>query len=640
MRVLKFDNFSKIYEERDLESLTEAEVAALQEEAKDILLQIGVLFFNTYGYLLGLTKDYPDTIVDFQTVISADADGKIDAMKKIAAKLSNAVREEFKKDGLDKLWLDAANKSADAYGALIQQFKDNKEAQDEASSILNKKITSYVEGLKKSKEEIKKESFEFLGYDQIFEGFFTTKKGSVNNLIKQGVVVDSLLKAESENKDITSDVQKLQTELDSILSNLAKLSRSKKDEIDEKELEKIALRLTQMPVELNTKKEQLAKSNKAFGDASSLFVRALQAANKALAKEKEVKDKLASEQKKETDAKTESALKIKRNITKEEVGKEKNEDVTKFQELVLTKFKNNPDVNSTDLFKKFVKFGADGMFGGTTAGIIKALKAGFGLKDQSTDITQELIDELSAHEVKESFNVVKNFDTFNKLNEEFDVAAFKTASMGGTPSVSDSSKTVAPKIVSVGNAVEVEAGPNTQDKIEKAVEKVLSEKEKESLLVQLEKLGAKRLDGAKDGAIAASSALRFYPNGVFWRPSTRKTGKLPKDLSKGKDTIIIDEFGNEVKLGDTMKSWLGPLSKIYKDLYADIHGTAVRNKKLYTETLSKLTPHQVEMLARNYVKAEGEGLLAALDSEWTNTAEIRAFSRKYADSLEKHNKKK
>ena len=639
MRVLKFDTFSSIYEEKDLENLTEAEVAALQEEARDILLQIGVLFFNTYGYLLGLTKDYPDTIVDFQSVIAANAEGKTDAMKKIAAKIANSVRDEFKKDGVEKLWLDASNKSADAYGALIQQFKDNKEAQDEASSLLNKKITSYVDGLKKSKEEIKKESYGFLGYDQIFEGFFTTKKGSVNNLIKQGVVVDSLLKAETENKDITTDVQKLQTELDSILSNLAKLSRAKKEEIDEKELEKIALRLTQMPVELNTKKEQLAKSNKSFGDASSLFVRALQAANKALAKEKEVKDRLASEQKKEAPA-VQSELKLKRNISKAEVEKEKNDDVVKFQELVLKKFKDNTDVNSTDLFKKFVKFGADGMFGGTTAGIVRSLKAGFGLKDQSTDITQELVDELTAHQVKESLNVIKNFDLFNSINEEFDVTAFKTASMGGTPAEGDSSKVIAPKIVAVGNAKNVEAGPNTQELIQKAVDKAIGEKDKTALLDILVKLGAKKLDSSKDGAIAYSKGLRFYPNGVFWRPTTRKTGQLPKDLSKEGDTLLKDEFGNEVKLKDTMNSWMGPLDKIYKNLVKDIHGTSPRNKALYTETLGKLTPHQVSVLAKNYLSANGNGLLDALDSEWTNTKEIREFSRKFTDVLQKHNEKK
>jgi hypothetical protein len=45
-------------------------------------------------------------------------------------------------------------------------------------------------------------------------------------------------------------------------------------------------------------------------------------------------------------------------------------------------------------------------------------------------------------------------------------------------------------------------------------------------------------------------------------------------------------------------------------------------------------------LAKNYLSANGNGLLDALDSEWTNTKEIREFSRKFTDVLQKHNKKK
>ena len=69
MRVLNFDDFSKIYEAETGEPIS--------EDAKSILLQIGVLFFNTYGYMLALTKDYPDTVKDFQSVIAAAADAKL-----------------------------------------------------------------------------------------------------------------------------------------------------------------------------------------------------------------------------------------------------------------------------------------------------------------------------------------------------------------------------------------------------------------------------------------------------------------------------------------------------------------------------------------------------------------------------------
>ena len=430
MRLLNFDDFSRIYEAETEEPIS--------EDAKSILLQIGVLFFNAYGYMLALTKDYPDTLKDFQSVIAAAAEAKPEELKKIANNVAAQVREEFKKEGVDKLWLQSAVLSADALGALMDQFKDNKEAQDSASSLLNKKITAYVDQLKNSKKEIQEESKFILADEQIFEGFFTTKRGSVSNLMKQGTVLDSLLKSEGENEEIKPDVQKLQTELDGILANLAKLSKGKKEDIDPKQLDLIADRLTEIPLDLNKKKESLAKTNKSFANASTLFVKALNAANKAIAKEKEVKDKLAAEgakTKEEEEKAGQSTIRLPKNITRASVGSKEDETVGKIQQLIIDKFKDNPDVNSNELFKKFKKFGVDKKFGGTTAGMIVALKAGFGLEDSTPDITQELLDELTKVKLKESANIILDFDAFSSILEDFNSDAFNKASTGANPQV-------------------------------------------------------------------------------------------------------------------------------------------------------------------------------------------------------------
>lgn len=74
MRFLKFEDFSRLYEAEEKDQLS--------EDAKDILSQIGVLFFNAYGYSLALTKDYKDTLNDFQSIISAAPDAKPAEMKR------------------------------------------------------------------------------------------------------------------------------------------------------------------------------------------------------------------------------------------------------------------------------------------------------------------------------------------------------------------------------------------------------------------------------------------------------------------------------------------------------------------------------------------------------------------------------
>lgn len=637
MRFLKFDDFSRLYEAE--------EQGQLSEDAKDILLQIGVLFFNAYGYALALTKDYKDTLADFQTIIGANPDAKAAEMKKVAAKVAGQVREEFKKEGVEKLWQTAADLSSDALDALMAQFKDNKELQDAASALLNKKITGYIAQLKTSKEEIKpvepkKESEAFDFDEQLYEGFFTTKRGSVNNLIKQAVVVDSLLKAESENKDITADVQKLQGELDGILANLAKLSKAKKGDIDESELDKIAERLTQMPFDLNKKKEALAKTNKSFSEASTLFVKALNAANRAIAKEKEVKDKLAAEaaanKEKEGGDKKVGAIKIGKNVSKSSVAGKEDETVKKFQQLVIDKFKDNKDVNETELFKKFVKFGADGKFGGTTAGIIVSLKAGFGLDDTSTDITQELIDEVSAMKPAEKSNesenfVIRNFDSFASVFEAFDPAKFKTASTGAAVAP----RAVDPKPVSVKKEVaEVPAPEQLAKAIEDAAKKIVDEKEKKDLIAALVAMGATEItDKPADNAIAHTKTFRFYPNLKFYRPLSGKYGTIPKDLSKGIDTEITDESGAKTTFKKEEGLYPSYLQTIRKQLTQDIHGSGSRNKKLYTDILPKLYKREMLTIAKIWKDMYGESLLKQLDDEWTNTAEIREFTRKFADNL-------
>lgn len=638
MRFLKFEDFSRLYEAEEKDQLS--------EDAKDILSQIGVLFFNAYGYSLALTKNYKDTLNDFQSIISAAPDAKPAEMKKVAAKVAAQVTEEFKKDGVDKLWQTAADLSSDALTALLTQFGDNKEQQDAAAALLNKLITVFIGQLKTSKQEIKPaepagESEKIDFEEQIYEGFFTTKRGSVNNLIKQGVVVDSLLKVESGDKDLASEVQKLQTELDSILANLVKKSKGKKSDIDESELDKIAERLTQMPFDLNKKKEALAKTNKSFAEASTLFVKALNAANRALTKEKEVKDRLAAEAAKNKeeegeDKKVNSAIKIGKNISKASTAGKENETIKKFQQLVIDKFKDNKDVNETELLKKFLRFGADGKFGGTTAGIIVSLKAGFGLDDTSTDITQELIDEVSAMKPAKNSNesenfVIRNFDSFSSVYEAFDPAKFKTASTGAAVAP----RAVNPKPASVKKDVAAVPAPDQLAKaIEDAAKKIIDEKEKKDLIAALVAMGATEItDKPADNAIAYSKTFRFYPNLKFYRPLSGKSGTFPKDLSKGIDTEITDESGAKTTFKKEEGLYPSYIQTIRKQLTRDLHGSGSRDKKLYTDILPKLTKREMLTLGSIWKNMYKESLLKQLDDEWTNTAEIREFTRKFADNL-------
>ena len=629
MRVLNFDNFTKLYEAEEGQPLS--------EDAESILLQIGVLFFQAYGHVLALTKDYPDTLRDFQSVIAAAAEAKPAELKKIANNVAAQVREEFKKEGVDKLWLQSAVLAADALVALMDQFKDNKEAQDSASSLLNKKITSYMEQLQKAKKDNLPESKFILDGEQIFEGFFTTKKGSIGNLKKQAIMLDGLLGTEAENEEIKAEAEKLLAEVTGILADLAKLEVGKKEDIDPEKLETISNRLTQIPLDLNKKKGELAKTNKSFGNASTLFVKSLNAANKALAKEQEVKDKLAEEGAKAKEAEEkagQSTIRLPKNITRAAVGSKEDETVGKVQQLIIDKFKDNkkyPDTAEDELFQKFFKFGADKRFGGTTAGMIVSLKGAFSLDDTSPDITQEFLDELTKVKVEESVNVIKDFSKFSAIMEEFDYGKFKKAASGAAVAP----RAVNPKPAVVKKDVAVVPAPEQLAKaIEDAAKKIVDERDKKDLIAGLVAMGATEITKkVADNAIARSKTFRFYPNLKFYRALSGKFGSFPKDLSKGLDTEFTDESGAKTTFRKEEGFFPQYLQTIRKQLTRDLHGSNSRDKKLYTDILPKLSKTEMLTIAQIWKNMYGESLLKQLDDEWTNTAEIREFTRKFADNL-------
>ena len=91
----------------------------------------------------------------------------------------------------------------------------------------------------------------------------------------------------------------------------------------------------------------------------------------------------------------------------------KGDYVKQIQQLIIDKM--GTKLANVPAYKKFAKFGADGNFGGATAALIPALKAGLGLSDTSTDLTPQLVDALQS--LKESFVFEQEFnmDAFNKV---------------------------------------------------------------------------------------------------------------------------------------------------------------------------------------------------------------------------------
>ena len=460
MRIFDFNKFSALYEAEELQGQTEA-----------TLRRIVNSFFMCYGSLSALTDGYSKILEDLDSIKNAEPAEKLEKMKEAAGSVAEEVTKEFKDANVNTEWKKAADKFVDALSALVKQYEGNEEVITAMDDKVKSMIEEYQEELKKAKqesdraldtaEEASESKLPPAGEDQIFEGWFTGKKGNIKNLNSQAVALKAQLESQKDSEGLQTLVTRLIGEVSEIILKLSELSTLRRRDIEETQLQEIGNRLNEIPLEITRKEEQLAKANTANREASSIYIQGLDIAENAFKMESTVKEKLAEKAEEEAKAKEEEErareeeeraerrIELSGDLDPERIsGRRRNAEVAKFQEAVTDKFKDYEPFEDFELFQKFVGFGADGMFGKTTKAIVKALKAGFGLDDTSDVITQELMDKIVFEPLNESISTYKylrGFGSFN-LNEAFDPEAAKSsASTGSSSSASTGSSSSAPK---------------------------------------------------------------------------------------------------------------------------------------------------------------------------------------------------
>jgi hypothetical protein len=180
--------------------------------------------------------------------------------------------------------------------------------------------------------------------------------------------------------------------------------------------------------EFKDKQNQILSKIKEYADVAKIIGEASKMSEEAAKKATDINIEI-SKKKDERNIKLKDAIKLSKTLKKDEV-KGKNEEINKVQKEFIRKFEANPKVKDSAIFKK-IKDAVEtkkqgGFFGPTTEKIIKGLKAGFGMEDKSSDITQELIDKIYTEKIEESngFRTIKGFSDFDLVNEDFDAAKF------------------------------------------------------------------------------------------------------------------------------------------------------------------------------------------------------------------------
>jgi len=423
MRILDFQNFSKLYEAEDV----------MQSQTESTLRRIVNSFFMSFGSLSAITSGYDDMLADLITIQRAKGADKIQAMRDAAKSATEKVLPEFKEKGVDTEWEKAANKFSDAVKALFDQYTGEVETTEVMLKKIDLMIEEYKSDLIASKKSAEialqnaKSKNESAVYEseEIFEGWFTGKKGNIKNLTSQAVALKANLEGQKESKGLESIVSGLIKEVSDIIVKLSTLSTQKRQDIQETELAEIGNRLNEVPLEVIKQEEKFAKQDTANKEASSLYLQGLDIAENAFNMEMEVKDVLAKKAgEEEAKKKEESRIKLSSDLDPAKISaRAVNKEVQKFQEEVLKKFADYKPFENWEVFTRFKRFGADGKFGNTTKQMVVALKGGFGVDDKSDVITQELMDKIVLEPLTESdskFVFLRGFEDFERVIEGFD----------------------------------------------------------------------------------------------------------------------------------------------------------------------------------------------------------------------------
>lgn len=642
MRILDFNGFSRLYE---------AEEANLLPQTEAMLYRILGLYLAIYGEMGALTfGKYPDIIRDINNIINSDPLKRAEKLKDAAGNISRAIDDKFIAKGVNTAWLKASDKIIEAYKALIAQYVDDSSVTDAIDTKVKDALEKYIQNITKAKKDadvkIEKakpyESEEYAESDDINEGLFTSKKGSVRGLMSQSISMKAAFKTSVDNSSgsIKGSIENWLKEIDGIISKLAEMSTLKRKDIKDVTLDEIGNNLGKIQLEYNKKIERETSANTANKEAGILYIEASENGQKALDLTDKVREELSknTDSPKETESKG-SEFKIESDIDPIKTGSSKvNEDVKKLQSMIIDKFSDFEPVASTDLFKKFNKYGDDGKFGKTTEAMVSAIKSGFGLEN-SSKITQELIDAIAAEDLKKISEADSSY-SIDAIYEQFDISKFKDAI----------NRLLGKSNNSGGRKREIKSGGETHK-----FGKDMSNEDMERIRELVLKGGGSKINDSQivdkkngiggDNAFVRGKYVRFFTDGSFWRNGTKKFGKLDPSSIKSLENRVTDEYGYKVRLKSTMNDYYGKLiRRVHEKLTRIDASTSSSDIRFLTKHIPELTQKEAKSLAMLYKKEEKEGIMETASKEIDNVSgrypelkeKFDAFVDKHEKSLRKY----
>jgi hypothetical protein len=292
-KIYNFSKFNAIYEEETSSSelnVTETEASKLYDQTLGLILTTILNSYNSETYFP--SKEYTKANIDLDllTVKNTPVLNKPAEFVEILQKVQKAAADnklEGAKEAVDA-WFAAGTKSTEALTVMINQYRDQPEELTHINNFINAKLDSFLEEIEIAAEEndlIVDESRSYRGL--IFEGLFQGKKGMIGDVSRQINLVNAKLASLAQTPGMAAEIQRLQNEVAQISAKMGDLLEKPNKDINKEDIKKAAIRLAEIPGEVDKIAEKMLKEDSINKEAASILIQAYVLLQIAVEKEKE-----------------------------------------------------------------------------------------------------------------------------------------------------------------------------------------------------------------------------------------------------------------------------------------------------------------------------------------------------------------
>ena len=438
-KIYNFSKFNAIYEEETSSSelnVTETEASKLYDQTLGLILTTILNSYNSETYFP--SKEYTKANIDLDllTVKNTPVLNKPAEFVEILQKVQKAAADnklEGAKEAVDA-WFAAGTKSTEALTVMINQYRDQPEELTHINNFINAKLDSFLEEIEIAAEDNELEAELEESYTgEIFEGLFQGKKGMIGDVSRQINLVNAKLASLAQTPGMAAEIQRLQNEVAQISAKMGDLLEKPNKDINKEDIKKAAIRLAEIPGEVDKIAEKMLKEDSINKEAASIQIQAYVLLQIAVEKEKEYLQKKEQAIQRETADVANAAEKAREEKVKVKVAdyiefdkdsvKKVNDEVKKVQQLIIDKFGGIPEIKELPQYKEFSRFGTDGKFGPRTQEMIKIIQKGLDM-EPSGNISPDFVYRVQTEDVvNESARSIFKFKEFNSLLESFKIKA-------------------------------------------------------------------------------------------------------------------------------------------------------------------------------------------------------------------------